>query len=84
MTETRITRDRLETLLRKMATTKVVVVGDAMLDVYLVGEVDRGASQGDLDVAPAGQRLDCREQIAGAAAAVLVVDSAASSPEPSW
>src|SRR6059036_1176244 len=41
MPETRLTRDRIEALLRKMAATKIVVVGDAMLDVYLVGEVDR-------------------------------------------
>src|SRR5438309_1695530 len=41
MPETRLTRDRIEALLKAMATTKVVVIGDAMLDVYLVGEVDR-------------------------------------------
>ena len=36
-----MTRDRLEALLRRMAGAKVVVIGDAMLDVYLVGEVER-------------------------------------------
>ena len=50
MTETRLTRDRLEALLRKMATTKVVVVGDAMLDVYLVGEVDRVSPEAPVPV----------------------------------
>jgi len=43
-------RDRLETLLQKMATTKVVVVGDAMLDVYLVGEVDRVSPEAPVPV----------------------------------
>ena len=50
MPETRLTRDRLETLLKKMATTKVVVVGDAMLDVYLVGEVDRVSPEAPVPV----------------------------------
>ena len=50
MTETRLTRDRLEALLRKMAGRKVVVVGDAMLDVYLVGEVDRVSPEAPVPV----------------------------------
>src|SRR6266481_3686482 len=33
-----------------MATTKVVVVGDAMLDVYLVGEVDRVSPEAPVPV----------------------------------
>jgi rfaE bifunctional protein kinase chain/domain len=36
-----ISRDRLETLLEAAAKTRVVAVGDAMLDEYLVGDVDR-------------------------------------------
>src|SRR3989475_5579764 len=35
-----------------MATTKVVVVGDAMLDVYLVGEVDRVPPERPVPVVP--------------------------------
>src|SRR5882672_6402021 len=50
MPETRLTRDRIEALLQKMATTKVVVVGDAMLDVYLVGEVDRVSPEAPVPV----------------------------------
>src|SRR5438876_3137915 len=50
MSETRLTRDRLEALLKQMATTKVVVVGDAMLDVYLVGEVDRVSPEAPVPV----------------------------------
>ena len=37
----RISRDRLETLLTGAQGRRVAVVGDAMLDVYLRGEVDR-------------------------------------------
>src|SRR3989454_12122773 len=43
-------RDRLEDLLQKMAATKVGVVGDAMLDVYLVGEVDRVSPEAPVPV----------------------------------
>src|SRR5256714_2635510 len=50
MSETRLTRDRLEALLHKMAGRKVVVVGDAMLDVYLVGEVDRVSPEAPVPV----------------------------------
>jgi D-beta-D-heptose 7-phosphate kinase/D-beta-D-heptose 1-phosphate adenosyltransferase len=45
-----MTRDRLEALLRKMAQTTVVVLGDAMLDVYLVGEVDRVSPEAPVPV----------------------------------
>jgi D-beta-D-heptose 7-phosphate kinase/D-beta-D-heptose 1-phosphate adenosyltransferase len=50
MPDTRLTRDRIEALLRKMASTKIVVVGDAMLDVYLVGEVDRVSPEAPVPV----------------------------------
>src|SRR2546430_8651285 len=40
-TDLRLTRDRLETLLRKMVSQRIVVVGDAMLDIYLSGEAER-------------------------------------------
>ncbi|MGH7519738.1 MAG: bifunctional heptose 7-phosphate kinase/heptose 1-phosphate adenyltransferase [Gemmatimonadales bacterium] len=46
----RLTRERIEDLLKKMAKTKVVVVGDAMLDVYLVGEVDRVSPEAPVPV----------------------------------
>src|SRR5437773_1003121 len=38
----RLTRDRIEALLQKMAAARIVVLGDAMLDVYLMGDVARG------------------------------------------
>src|SRR5436305_14065526 len=43
-------RDRIEALLRKMAGAKVVVVGDAMLDIYLVGEVERVSPEAPVPV----------------------------------
>jgi hypothetical protein len=45
-----LSRDRLEALLRKMATTRIVVVGDAMLDVYLVGDADRVSPEAPVPV----------------------------------
>ena len=39
--EPRVTRDHLEQLFGKMATGRVVVVGDAMLDIYLAGDAER-------------------------------------------
>ena len=37
----RFTRDRLATLLGDMARRRIVVVGDAMLDIYLAGDAER-------------------------------------------
>ncbi len=45
-----LTRERLEALLGKMATTRIVVVGDAMLDVYLVGDADRVSPEAPVPV----------------------------------
>lgn len=39
--EPTIARDRLQTLLARAAEQRVVIVGDAMLDVYLRGDVER-------------------------------------------
>src|SRR6266513_6282757 len=50
MAETRLARDRIEALLKRMSSTKVVVVGDAMLDIYLVGEVDRVSPEAPVPV----------------------------------
>src|SRR5256712_13835663 len=38
---TRFARDRLATLLSEMARRRIVVVGDAMLDIYLAGDAER-------------------------------------------
>src|SRR5437867_13241507 len=37
----RFTRDRLAALLKKMTECRIVVVGDAMLDIYLAGDAER-------------------------------------------
>jgi D-glycero-beta-D-manno-heptose-7-phosphate kinase len=39
--DTRLSRDRLERLLGRMASCRIVVVGDAMLDIYLSGDAER-------------------------------------------
>jgi D-beta-D-heptose 7-phosphate kinase/D-beta-D-heptose 1-phosphate adenosyltransferase len=41
VTEPRLSRDQLEALFQEMARRQIVVVGDAMLDIYLAGEADR-------------------------------------------
>jgi D-beta-D-heptose 7-phosphate kinase/D-beta-D-heptose 1-phosphate adenosyltransferase len=61
---TRLTRDRMEELLRKMATAKIVVLGDAMLDVYLLGEVDRVSPEAPVPVVSVQSR---RHALGGAA-----------------
>ena len=61
---TRLTRDRLEALLTKMASMRIVVVGDAMLDVYLVGEVDRVSPEAPVPVVTVHGR---RHALGGAA-----------------
>jgi D-beta-D-heptose 7-phosphate kinase/D-beta-D-heptose 1-phosphate adenosyltransferase len=38
---TLLSRERIEALMVKMAQRRVVVVGDAMLDIYLEGEAER-------------------------------------------
>jgi len=57
-------RDRLESLIRKMEAAKIVVVGDAMLDVYLVGEVDRVSPEAPVPVVTVHGR---RHALGGAA-----------------
>jgi rfaE bifunctional protein kinase chain/domain len=39
--DVRLTREHLESLVVKMAERRIVVVGDAMLDIYLSGDADR-------------------------------------------
>src|SRR5256885_14754402 len=73
MPETRLTRDRLEALLHKMAGRKVVVVGDAMLDVYLVGEVDRVSREARVPVVPVHASRHARGGAANVAANVAAV-----------
>jgi len=59
-----ISRDRLETLLAAAGRTRVVAVGDAMLDEYLVGDVDRISPEAPVPVVRIRER---RYALGGAA-----------------
>lgn len=57
-------RDRLESLLESAARTRIVVAGDAMLDEYLVGDVDRISPEAPVPVVRIRER---RYALGGAA-----------------
>jgi D-beta-D-heptose 7-phosphate kinase/D-beta-D-heptose 1-phosphate adenosyltransferase len=59
-----ISRDRLETLLDAASRTRIVVVGDAMLDEYLVGDVERISPEAPVPVVHVRER---RYALGGAA-----------------
>ena len=59
-----ISRDRLKSLLAAAAQTRVVAVGDAMLDEYLVGDVDRISPEAPVPVLRVRER---RYALGGAA-----------------
>jgi rfaE bifunctional protein kinase chain/domain len=59
-----VTRDRLEALLQKMASARIVVLGDAMLDVYLMGDVERVSPEAPVPVVTVQGR---RHALGGAA-----------------
>jgi len=41
LADARLSRDRIESLIAKMRMSRIVVVGDAMLDIYLAGDAER-------------------------------------------
>ena len=56
--EGRLSRDRIEALMAKMARTRVVVLGDAMLDIYLTGDTERISPEAPVPVVTVqGRRL---------------------------
>lgn len=59
-----LSRDRLETLLGAVARTRIVAVGDAMLDEYLVGDVERISPEAPVPVLRVRER---RYALGGAA-----------------
>jgi rfaE bifunctional protein kinase chain/domain len=59
-----LSRDRLESLLEAASRTRVVAVGDAMLDEYLVGDVDRISPEAPVPVVRVRER---RYALGGAA-----------------
>ncbi|MES3032846.1 MAG: D-glycero-beta-D-manno-heptose-7-phosphate kinase [Gemmatimonadota bacterium] len=70
-----ISRDRLATLLAAARGRRVVVVGDAMLDVYLRGDVDRISPEAPVPVVRVRERRDALGGAANVAQNVLAVDA---------
>src|SRR2546426_10323572 len=64
--EPRLTRDYLEGLCRNMAARRIVVLGDAMLDIYLSGEAERISPEAPVPVVT----VDTRRSALGGAASV--------------
>src|SRR5437879_13309344 len=64
--EPRLTRDYLEGLCRNMAARRIVVLGDAMLDIYLSGEAERISPEAPVPVVA----VDTRRSALGGAANV--------------
>ena len=60
----RFSGERLQTLLAKMAACRIVVVGDAMLDIYLAGEAERISPEAPVPVVTVHAR---RHALGGAA-----------------
>jgi rfaE bifunctional protein kinase chain/domain len=59
-----ITRNRLESLLAEAAGHRIAIVGDAMLDVYMQGEVERISPEAPVPVVRVSER---RQALGGAA-----------------
>jgi D-glycero-beta-D-manno-heptose-7-phosphate kinase len=70
-----ISRDRLATLLAAAQGRRVVVVGDAMLDVYLRGDVDRISPEAPVPVVRVRERRDALGGAANVAQNVLAVNA---------
>lgn len=72
-----LTRERLQGLVAKMATQRVVVLGDAMLDVYLAGEVERISPEAPVPVVAVRQRRTALGGAANVAANVAAIGAEA-------
>lgn len=70
-----ISRDRLATLLAAARGRRVVVVGDAMLDVYLRGDVERISPEAPVPVVRVRDRRDALGGAANVAQNVLAVNA---------
>jgi D-glycero-beta-D-manno-heptose-7-phosphate kinase len=70
-------RERLQSLLTKMAAQRVVVLGDAMLDVYLEGEVDRISPEAPVPVVTVRRRRIALGGAANVAANVAAIGAEA-------
>jgi rfaE bifunctional protein kinase chain/domain len=70
-------RERLQALLTKMAGQRVVVLGDAMLDIYLDGEVDRISPEAPVPVVTVRGRRTALGGAANVAANVAAIGAEA-------
>src|SRR2546425_6056111 len=68
-----LTRERLQTLVKKMASQRVVVLGDAVLDIYLAGEADRISPEAPVPVVSVRQRRIALGGAANVAANVAAI-----------
>ncbi|HUK62051.1 MAG TPA: D-glycero-beta-D-manno-heptose-7-phosphate kinase, partial [Dongiaceae bacterium] len=69
----RLARERIEALLDKMRRCRVVVVGDAMLDIYLTGDTDRISPEAPVPVVTVRARRHALGGAANVAANVAAV-----------
>jgi len=72
-----LTRERLQTLIARMAVQRIVVLGDAMLDVYLAGEVERISPEAPVPVVTVRQRRTALGGAANVAANVAAIGAEA-------
>ncbi len=72
-----LTRERLQALLTKMAAQRIVVLGDAMLDVYLAGDVERISPEAPVPVVSVRQRRMALGGAANVAANVAAIGAEA-------
>ncbi len=70
---TLLSRDRIEALIAKMAQRRVVVVGDAMLDIYLEGDAERISPEAPVPVVTVHGRRHALGGAANVAANVAAV-----------
>src|SRR5690242_18314317 len=71
--EPRLTRDHLAELFQKMAARRVVVVGDAMLDIYLAGDAERISPEAPVPVVTVHTRRSALGGAANVAANVAAI-----------
>src|SRR5215210_5454634 len=70
---TSLARSRLEELLAAAATQRVAIVGDAMLDVYLRGDVDRISPEAPVPVVRVRERKNALGGAANVAQNVVAI-----------
>lgn len=68
-----LSRDRIQALVRKMATQRVVILGDAMLDIYLAGDAERISPEAPVPVVAVRQRRIALGGAANVAANVAAI-----------